>query len=561
MAGAGQALDRLTLANARFEIDNEATGRTVTYRDFNLVFDRAGDAGQRPGWPRPGRPGDGRSRRGRRSGDQPTLALEAHDVSLADLETFDKKPPPLFAEGPIAFKLEFAPCAGRNARDADRAVRHRRGQGAAQQSRRSAVPASTRRRAQSPGTTTRKRLRHRGLLRPRRRDPSERLGLGRASGRGGRRLERAAGIDERPLRARAPRRKAGAAPFDRRRVAASCRSSRASSSTTSPPRARRSTAAIKAEIAPDGPGVSLKLRLDLKPSVTQDAIRLWPQFINPDVRDWASQNMHGGKLEGVMAANWSAADLDAMDHKRAVRARQRARVVRHPRRRRRPSAGPAADDLGRRPRGRSPAMISRSRPISATMDLTPTRRILADNLVFEIPDTSPRAIVDAQARGASERIRRRARRSAQPRALAQAGRAFRSTPRRSRARPRANSRSTSSSARPPSPKTPSSMRQGALSSLTLDKFVGPEKLDQGSLTFAADRNTLTMNGDGQLFGSPAHIDASRAPGDEGSATLTATLDQAARVEARAQPRAGSPGRCRSSSRRRCRAPAPTSRST
>ncbi len=76
--------------------------------------------------------------------------------------------------------------------------------------------------------------------------------------------------------------------------------------------------ALKAEVAPEGQGVSLKLRLDLRPSVTQDAIRLWPQFINPDVRDWASQNMHGGKIEGVMVANWSAADLDAMDHKRAV---------------------------------------------------------------------------------------------------------------------------------------------------------------------------------------------------------------------------------------------------
>ena len=71
---------------------------------------------------------------------------------------------------------------------------------------------------------------------------------------------------------------------------------------------------------------------------------------------------------------------------------------------------------------------------------------------------------------------------------------------------------------------------GALSNLTLDKFVGPEKLDQGSLTFAADRNTLTMNGDGQLFGSPAQIEASRAPGDEGLATVTATLDQAGRTK-------------------------------
>ena len=75
---------------------------------------------------------------------------------------------------------------------------------------------------------------------------------------------------------------------------------------------------LNAEIAPDGPGVSLKLDIKIDPSVTQDVMRLWPQFINPDVRDWCSHNLHGGQIEGAMAANWSAADLDAMDHKRAV---------------------------------------------------------------------------------------------------------------------------------------------------------------------------------------------------------------------------------------------------
>ena len=31
---------------------------------------------------------------------------EAHDLSLADLQAFDKKPPPLTAEGPVAIKLD-----------------------------------------------------------------------------------------------------------------------------------------------------------------------------------------------------------------------------------------------------------------------------------------------------------------------------------------------------------------------------------------------------------------------------------------------------------------------
>ena len=42
MAGATQALDRLTLANGHFEIDNEATQRSVVYNDFAVTFDHSG---------------------------------------------------------------------------------------------------------------------------------------------------------------------------------------------------------------------------------------------------------------------------------------------------------------------------------------------------------------------------------------------------------------------------------------------------------------------------------------------------------------------------------------
>ena len=75
---------------------------------------------------------------------------------------------------------------------------------------------------------------------------------------------------------------------------------------------------VKAETAPDGDGSSLKLAIDAGPSATPDLIRLWPQFINPDVRDWCARNLHGGQLEGSMSANWTAADLDAMAHKRGL---------------------------------------------------------------------------------------------------------------------------------------------------------------------------------------------------------------------------------------------------
>ncbi len=105
MAGSGQAIDRVTLANGHFTVDNEATRRSVAYKDFNLVFDRSGDQatarisaiGPSGLWSMEAQA---------RVGKEPTLAVEAHDVSLADIETFDKKQPPLFADGPINFKFD-----------------------------------------------------------------------------------------------------------------------------------------------------------------------------------------------------------------------------------------------------------------------------------------------------------------------------------------------------------------------------------------------------------------------------------------------------------------------
>ena len=69
-----------------------------------------------------------------------------------------------------------------------------------------------------------------------------------------------------------------------------------------------------------------------------------------------------------------------------------------------------------------------------------------------------------------------------------------------------------------------------MKNLTLDKFIGEEKFEQATVAVDADRVTLKMNGDGQLFGAATHLDAERAPGDDGSATLNLTLDQAARAK-------------------------------
>ncbi len=525
MAGAGQAVDRLTLAKGSFEIDNEATHRVVTYRDFNLVFDRfADEAAARV--TAVGASGPWRMEARASVGDAPTLAIEAHDMSLADLEAFDKKPPPLFAEGPIGFKFD-----GRLRPDQtiqSLTGRFAMGAGEVRLNNPDALPflvdeasgrvdwdeAARRLRISNlvvlAGETH---LTAGGWVTP----PAD------PSGAWAMRLE--------SKDARFGPERQGEKPVTLNSLVADARFLPLESRFVVDEFAAKGPTfdgSLKAEIAPDGPGVSLKLDIKINPSVTQDVIRLWPQFINPDMRDWASHNLHGGRIEGTMAANWSAADLDAMDHKRAV---ARDSVY----------GAFSSRDVGVDLLPGLPMMVSeeasgrftgRDFTVSgdrATMALSPTRRIEGDGIVFTVPDTTPRAIVDAQAR---------AHLSGTADALADLlGR----EPLRKQAGLQIDPATIKGQAegdivldlklgKTAKPDDTQFHASGGLSDLTLDKFIGEEKLDQGNFVFEADRNTLKMAGDGQVFGAAAHLDVDRAPGEEGAATLTLTLDQAARAK-------------------------------
>ena len=155
--------------------------------------------------------------------------------------------------------------------------------------------------------------------------------------------------------------------------------------------------AVKAETAPDGEGASLKLNIDAGPSATADLIRLWPQFINPDVRQWCAENLHGGRLQGSLKANWTAADLDAMAHKRGL-----PRESLH--------GEFTTRDVGVDLMPGLPIMMTDEGTGSftgheftvsgnhATMALSPSRRVQANDLAFTVPDITPRAIVDASSK-------------------------------------------------------------------------------------------------------------------------------------------------------------------
>ncbi|MGH6798308.1 MAG: DUF3971 domain-containing protein, partial [Roseiarcus sp.] len=525
MAGATQALDRLTLANGHFEIQNDATQRSVVYRDFAVTFDHSGSrahatisaTGPAGPWTIAAQASDG---------DAPTLSIQARDLSLADLQAFDRRPPPLTAEGPIAIKLdaELAP---------DSALRGFTGRfsigaGRVRINNPDAAPFfideatgavawdEDGRRFRVDKLQVLAGLTHieaQGWIAP----PADAARVWTAH------LEsrRAQFGPERP----------GANPvaldsmlFDARFLETT------SQFVIDGLTARGPTVdvAVKAETAPDGEGSSLKLDIHAAPSATSDLIRLWPQFINPDVRDWCAHNLHGGRIQGSMRANWTAADLDAMAHKRGL-----PRESLHGEFTTRdvgvdllPGLPPMMTDEGSGSFTGHEFTVSGKR---ATMILSPSRRVQANDLAFTVPDTTPRPIVEASAHahmtGTADALADLLTREPLRR---QAGLAI--DPATVKGEAEGDLVLDLKLGKTARPEDTQFHATGALDNLQIEKFLADEKLDSATAAFEADRNTLKIVGDGLLLGAATHVEVARAAGEEGSAIVTFALDAAARAK-------------------------------
>ncbi len=525
MAGATQALDRLTLANGHFEIDNEATQRSVVYKDFAVTFDHSGSranaaisaTGPAGPWTIAAHASDG---------DAPTLSIQGHDLSLADLQAFDKKPPPLTAEGPIAFKLdaEVTPESTLRAFTGRFTV----GAGRVRINNPDAVPFfideasgamawdEDARRFRVDRLQVLAGLTHvemHGWMAP----PADAARVWSAH------LE-SQGAQFGPERP-------GANPVALESMVLDARFLETTSQFILEGLKARGPSvdvAVRAETAPDGDGSSLKLNIDAGSSATSDLIRLWPQFINPDVREWCAQNLHGGRLQGSLKANWTAADLDAMAHKRGLpRESLHGEFTTH--------------DVGVDLMPGLPVMMTDEGTGSftgheftvsgnhATMALSPSRRVQANDLAFTVPDTTPRPIVDASSRAhmtgtadsladllMREPLRRQAGLTLDP-----------ATVKGQAEGDLVLALKLGKTARPEDTQFHAS---GALDNLQIEKFLADEKLESATASFEADRNVLKIAGDGELLGAATHVDVARAPGEEGSATITFALDAAGRAK-------------------------------
>ena len=525
MAGAAQALDRLTLANGYFEIQNDATQRRVVYKDFAVVFDHSGSTahatisatGPAGPWSVSAQASDG---------DAPALSVEARDLSLADLQAFDKRPPPLTAEGPIAIRIEAEVTPQSTLRTFT--GRFSVGAGRVRFNNPDAVPFFI---DEATGAVA-----WDGDARRYRIDKLEVLsGQTHVNMQGS--LAPPADADKiwtAHLEARDARfspEHAGANPVELESIVVDTRYLAAAQRfIVDGLTARGPTVdlSLKAESAPDGDGSSLKLDLVAGPSATLDLVRLWPQFINPDVREWCAHNLHGGRLRGTMKANWTAADLDAMAHKRGL-----PRESLH--------GEFTTRDVGVDLMPGLPMMMTDEGSGSFTghefslsgnrayMTLSPTRRVQASDLAFNIADTTPRPIVDASSHAhmtgtadlladllMREPLRRQAGLTIDP-----------STVKGQAEGDLALDLKLGKTARPDDTQFHAS---GALKELQVEKFLADEKLEAATASFQGDRESMKIVGDGTLLGAPTHVEVNRGAGDEGSATVTFALDAAGRAK-------------------------------
>ncbi len=69
---------------------------------------------------------------------------------------------------------------------------------------------------------------------------------------------------------------------------------------------------------------------------------------------------------------------------------------------------------------------------------------------------------------------------------------------------------------------------GSITALASDNLLGDDKLEAGTLAATYDRGNLTLRGEARIGGTPAQIDLRQDPRAVGEATVTMTMDQAAR---------------------------------
>jgi len=287
------------------------------------------------------------------------------------------------------------------------------------------------------------------------------------------------------------------------------------------------TATAETTTAPSG--ATLKFNLQVGPSAVVDVLRLWPSFINADARAWCIQNIHGGQLVSAsMNVDWDKAAFDLAAHKQAVPADSVLGLM---------TARDVVVDLmpGLPPLtvaeagGRITGRVFLANAKSGVVELSPTRRVQATDIVYQVPDTSPAEVVPAKAsahlQGGADALVDLLGRDALKR---YAG--FTLDPALVKGQFDGDLAIDLKLGKSVRPEDQQFRATGTLANLRVDKFLANERLEQGALSVDARQGGTKITGQGQIYGVPVTIDATKGATDEGSVALAFTLDGPARAK-------------------------------
>ena len=283
---------------------------------------------------------------------------------------------------------------------------------------------------------------------------------------------------------------------------------------------------VKVHLAPAGP----ELKFDLAGrGVLLEMLRLWPVYVNGDARKWCDENVKGGEVvSGALHVDWDAAAFAAVMAKQAA---PDASVNGHFQLRNvavdllpglpaMTGLDAVGDITGRHFRVSAPQGL---------MELSQGRRLIGAGLFFAVPDTGPadRVPADAGARitGGADALADLLSQDALKR--------YAGVPLDAsgiKGQFQGDLKLDLTLGKGVQPEDQVFHVNGSLANLSIDKFLGPQKLEQGALDVSADRGVIKIGGTGQVFGAPARLDLAKAGQDIGSLTVSGALDDAVRAK-------------------------------
>ena len=286
---------------------------------------------------------------------------------------------------------------------------------------------------------------------------------------------------------------------------------------------------LKSDVVFTDAGPTLKLKLDMGETSLVNVPRLWPSFIVADVRKWCIQNLRGGDLVSAsLAIDWDAPTFAIALKKQPVPPNSVHGEF---------SARDASIQLlpgipllsglegGGVVTGHE-FMLTGKRGF---MDASPGRRILADDISFSIPDTSPKPLNPAQARahlqGPADALADLISRDALKPFVG-----VPVDPASVKGQFEGELTLDLKLGKTARPEDTVVHAEATLSNFQVDKFLGAERFEQGALTVSSDSGALKISGDGKLFGVAANLQVDKGANDAGLAQVSFTLDDAARAK-------------------------------